>query len=254
MTGIGEQSDLFTSGEAGYHTYRIPALVVTSGGTVLAFCEGRVHSRSDAGKIDLLLRRSTDRGRTWGDTQLVAADGDMTCGNPCPLVAADGTVRLPFCKNEGDGPEGMIIEGKAPRTVWLTSSGDDGATWAAPVDITADVKDPSWTWYATGPGHGIRLANGRLVVPCDHIVGVEFTPDDPYHSHVIISDDGGDSWRLGGIVPEGTNECTVVETAEGSVYINCRNYKGAKRRATAATRLATTSGKRAWWNPSARRA
>ena len=227
-----EQSDLFISGTGGYHTYRIPALVVSLKGTLLAFCEGRKHGRGDAGKIDLVLKRSQDGGTSWGPMQLVVADGDMTCGNPCPVVdCATGTVWLPFCKNLGDGGESLIIQGKAPRTVWLTHSVDDGATWAEPVEITQAVKDPSWTWYATGPGHGIQSRRGRLFVPCDHIVGVNHNPQDPYHSHLIYSDDHGSTWQIGGIVDEGTNECEVVETASGALYMNCRNYKGAKRRA-----------------------
>ncbi len=229
-----KQRDLFIGGQEGYHTYRIPALVVSAVGTILAFCEGRKYGRGDAGKIDLLLKRSFDSGKTWQDTQLVVSEGDMTCGNPCPVVdRSNGTIWLPFCKNLGDGPESMIVEGKAPRTVWITKSADDGETWAEPQEITQDVKDNSWTWYATGPGHGIQLENGRLVIPCDHIVGVNFNRNDPYHSHIIYSDDHGESWKVGGIVDEGTNESAVVQTADGAVYINCRNYRGGKRRAYA---------------------
>lgn len=230
-----EQEELFVHGEGGYHTYRIPALAVAPGGTVLALCEGRRDSRADSGQIDLLLRRSADGGRTWSPPAVLVSEPGMTCGNPCPVVDhRSGTVWLPFCKNLADGPEAMICEGKAPRTVWLTRSADDGATWAAPCQITAATKAPSWTWYATGPGHGIQLASGRLVVPCDHIVGVHFDRHrDPYHSHLILSDDGGATWRIGGIVDEGTNECAAVETADGSLYVNCRNYRGEKRRASA---------------------
>lgn len=229
-----EQSDLFVSGMGGYHTYRIPALALTTRGTLLAFCEGRKYGRGDAGIIELLLRRSTDGGLTWGDPQVVVAEEGMTCGNPCPVVdAEDGTIWLPFCKNLAEGDEGLIVQGKAPRTVWLTKSTDDGQSWMEPIEITAAVKDPSWTWYATGPGHGIQLQTGRLLVPCDHIVGVAFHRQDPYHSHVIYSDDHGATWRIGGIVEEGTNECAVVELADGSLYINCRNYRGEKRRAYA---------------------
>src|SRR5215471_3322921 len=76
---------VFTAGENGYHTYRIPALVATPRGTLLAFCEGRKAGRGDAGEIDLLLRRSTDGGKTWGRVQVVWDDGPNTCGNPCPL-------------------------------------------------------------------------------------------------------------------------------------------------------------------------
>lgn len=229
------QTEMWTAGEGGYHTYRIPALVTSSRGTVLAFCEGRRDSRGDAGQIDLLLKRSADGGETWSDSQVVATEPDMTCGNPCPVVeTGTGTVWLPFCKNRSDGPESMICEGLAPRTVWLTCSRDDGVTWEEPREITSQVKDPSWTWYATGPGHGIQLASGRLVVPCDHIVGRDLNRHtDPYHSHVVVSDDGGRTWRIGGIVPEGTNECCVAEVEDGSLYINCRNYRGDKRRAAA---------------------
>ena len=230
-----EQEELFVSGEGGCHTYRIPALAVTAGGAVLAFCEGRRHSRSDSGRIDLLLRRSTDGGRTWSPPRVVVSEPGMTCGNPCPVVdAAGGRVWLPFCKNLADGPEGMIIEGKAPRTVWITHSDDDGGSWSEPREITAQVKAPEWTWYATGPCHGIQLGSGRLVVPCDHIVGLHHDARrDPYHSHVILSDDGGESWRIGGIVDEGTNECCVVETADGSLYLNARSYHGRKLRSSA---------------------
>jgi len=230
-----EQEELFVSGEGGYHTYRIPALAVTTEGIVLAFCEGRLDSSSDSGQIDLLLRRSDDGGHTWSATQVIVTEADMTCGNPCPVVDRNtGTIWLPFCKNLAAGPEGMITEGKAPRTVWLTHSKDDGLAWAEPREITATTKDSSWTWYATGPTHGIQLASGRLLVPCDHMVGVNFDRQtDPYHSHAIVSDDGGDNWRIGGIVEVGTNECAVIETADESLYINCRNYRGEKRRASA---------------------
>ena len=230
-----EQFDLFNSGKDGYHTYRIPALVTTSEGTILAFCEGRKHGRDDAGEIDIVLKRSSDDGNTWSDMQTVVSEGGMTCGNPCPVVdSSTGTIWLPFCKNLADGEEGLIAQGKAPRTVWLTHSTDDGKTWVEPKEITADVKDPSWTWYATGPCHGIQLTSGRLLIPCDHIVGMHFDGQrDPYHSHVIYSDDHGSSWQIGGIVNEGTNECAVVQSIDNAVYINCRNYRGAKRRAYA---------------------
>ncbi len=225
-----EQRDLFVSGVGGYHTYRIPALVTTTRGTILAFCEGRKYSRRDYGKIDIVLRRSSDGGVTWGEKQLVVDDSDMTCGNPCPVVDhTTGTIWLPFTKNLAEGGLDLIVQGKAPRPVWLTHSEDDGLTWAEPTEITRQVKDPSWTWYATGPGHGIQLASGRLVIPCDHAVGVDFKRDDPFHAHVIYSGDHGASWRIGGIVKEGTDECAVVETVGGGLYINCRNSRRANK-------------------------
>lgn len=234
-TTLFTQSDLFSSGQEGYHTFRIPALAVTTQGTLLAFAEGRKVGRGDAGEIDLVLKRSVDQGVTWQPLQLVVTDPGMTCGNPCPVVDRDtGIIWLPFCKNLADGDEDLITQGKAPRTVWITASHDDGATWAPPKEITASVKEPTWTWYATGPTHGIQLRSGRLVIPCDHIVGQLFDrARDPYHSHIIYSDDHGATWQLGGSVEVGTNECAVVETADGALYINCRNYVGEKRRAVA---------------------
>lgn len=230
-----EQNNLFIHDQAGYHTFRIPALAVTTQGTLLAFAEGRKHGRGDAGEIDLVLKRSFDHGVSWEAMQVVVSEPEMTCGNPCPVVDRDtGTIWLPFSKNRAEDTEDLITQGKAIRTIWLTHSTDDGATWAKPQEITDQVKDPSWTWYATGPTHGIQLQSGRLLIPCDHMVGKYFDRKrDPYHSHVIYSDDHGASWQIGGIVDDGTNECAVVELSDGAVYINCRNYVGDKRRAVA---------------------
>lgn len=233
-----KQHVIWRQGEGGYHTYRIPALVKTEAGTLLAFCEGRKDGGGDAGTIDLLLKRSEDHGVSWSEQQVVVSEEEMTCGNPCPVVDGDtGTIWMPFCKNLADGPETMICEGNAPRTVWLTKSEDDGRSWSEPIEITQDVKEPSWTWYATGPGHGIQLQSGRLLIPCDHMIGVHMDRKrDPYHSHVIYSDDHGQSWQMGGSVQNGTNECEVAEFQDGTVYINCRNYVGDKRRASALSR------------------
>ena len=226
-----EEIDLFVSGTGGYHTYRIPALVVTSKGTILAFCEGRKHSRADYGEIDLVLRRSFDGGRNWGDLEVVVSGGARTCGNPCPVEdRATGTIWLAFCKNLADGGQPMIMQGRAPRTVWLTKSTDDGSTWAEPEEITEDVKDPAWTWYGTGPCHGIQLTSGRLALPCHYAVGKNCNENDPYHSHIVYSDDHGASWHIGGSVDEGTDECAIVETVAGALYINCRNSMGFDRR------------------------
>ena len=215
---------LWISGEDGYFRYRIPALTVTAAGTVLAFCEARKYTGGDSDQIDLLVRRSSDHGRSFAPPQLVATEPDWVCGNPAPVVDRDtGSIWLPFCKNRRDGDERMICHGQAPRTVWVTASHDDGATWEEPVEITAQVKQPDWTWYATGPGHGIQLASGRLLIPCDHIVARHYEAHDPYHSHVIYSDDHGATWTIGGSADEGTNESIAVQTEDGWLCLNCRN-------------------------------
>ncbi len=229
------QEKLFVSGDGRYHTYRIPSLLLSAQGTLLAFAEGRKHGHGDAGEIDLILRRSFDNGRTWGPIEVLISEPGMTCGNPCPIVEREsGAIILPFCKNLAEGGEKIICEGKAPRTVWVTRSDDDGITWAEPREITASVKKPDWTWYATGPGHGIQLRSGRLVVPCDHIVGVDFDRErDPIHSHLIYSDDSGATWQLGAIVESETDESAVAQLEDGSLYLNCRNGAGGKRRGVA---------------------
>ncbi|MEA1951012.1 MAG: sialidase family protein, partial [Planctomycetota bacterium] len=181
------EENLFVSGKNGYDTYRIPALAVTNKGSVLAFCEGRKKSRGDTGNIDMLLRRGTDGGRTFSKQRIVWDDGPNTCGNPCPVVDREtGTIWLLMTHNLGEDRERQIIAGtsKGTRSVWVCKSSDDGRTWSKPVDITATTKKPGWTWYATGPGTGIQLRDGRLVVPCDHIVA----GTKAHNSHIIYSD------------------------------------------------------------------
>ncbi|MGY8823559.1 MAG: sialidase family protein [Candidatus Latescibacterota bacterium] len=224
-----EQSDLFTSGSEGYHTFRIPALIATPAGTLLAFCEGRRSAGSDSGDIDLLLRRSIDGGQTWSDIQTVWAEPGNTCGNPCPVVDREtGIISLLMTHNLGTDVERQIIDGSSSgtRTVWLARSSDDGQTWSQPREITAATKASNWTWYATGPGAGIQLKSGRLVVPCDHIE----IATNKYYSHVILSDNGGETWRLGGITPtDQVNECEVAELEDGRLLLNMRNYDPAQR-------------------------
>lgn len=230
MSATVERLNLWTSGEEGYHTFRIPALVVTASGTLLAFCEGRRDSMWDTGSIDMLVKRSEDGGRTWGPAIPVWRDPGHTCGNPCPVVdRVTGAVWLLMTWNRGDDREREIIAGTSrdTRRAFVTHSADDGRTWAAPREITADVKRPGWTWYATGPGAGIQLERGacagRLVIPCD-FVG---PPGSDWNgSHVLLSDDHGATWRLGGICPQRkVNECEAVELADGRLLINMRNYE-----------------------------
>jgi hypothetical protein len=224
---------IYVQGKGGYDAYRIPALAVTSRGTVLAFCEGRKHGRSDTGDIDLLVRRSADNGQTWGPQQVIWDDAANTCGNPCAVVDRNtGTIWLLMTWNRGDDHEPDIIArtSKDTRRVFVSSSSDDGRTWSRPQEITARTKRPEWTWYATGPGSGIQIEHGphkgRLIIPCDHIeAGTKH-----YYSHVIYSDDHGETWRLGGSTPRHqVNECEVVELTGGRLMLNMRNYDRSKK-------------------------
>ncbi len=228
------QNAVYIAGEGGYDTYRIPAVVATKSGTVLAFCEGRVGGRGDSGDIDLLVKRSNDHGETWSDHTVVWSDLQNTSGNPCPVVdESTGVIWLLMTWNRGDDKEPQIIEQTSTdtRRVYVTHSDDDGVTWAEPREITSLAKLPNWTWYATGPGAGIQLKQpgpyqGRLVIPCDHIeAGTK-----QYYSHVIYSDDHGATWKLGGRSPnDQVNECQVVELADGRLMLNMRNYDRSKK-------------------------
>jgi sialidase-1 len=218
------QVDVFSAGQEGYHTFRIPALVVTKAGTLLAICEGRKTGRGDHGDLDLVQKRSTDGGKTWGPLEMIYEEGGtekITIGNPCPVVdQSTGILWLPFTRDND--------------RVFITSSADDGKTWTKPLDITATTKEPNWNWYATGPGNGIQLKQGkfkgRLVIPCDH--RVDGNKDDKEgwdkagRSHVIYSDDHGASWKLGGSTDFAMNECAVVELADGTLMLNSRSYRG----------------------------
>lgn len=221
------QTDVFVSGTNGYHTYRIPAIVLSTKRTLLAFCEGRKSSPADDGDIDLLLRRSFDGGQTWTKTQCVHEEGGsapITIGNPCPVVdRSTGTIHLLFSRNNG--------------RAFHTCSTDDGATWSRPLEITPTFKAFAfqWTRLATGPGHGIQIEadayKGRLIVP----VWLNKRKDEAYRSAVIYSDDAARTWRAGGLVGEqikDTNECMAVETGAGRLYLTMR-AKGVKMRSQA---------------------
>jgi len=224
--------DVFVAGQQGYQTYRIPSLLVSAKGTLLAFAEGRKNGRSDSGHIELVLKRSMDNGRTWSGLVVVASDPPNTIGNPCAVLDRQtGRIWLLMTRNLGSDTEREIIAGKSKdtRRVLVSFSDDDGVNWSKPIDITASVKLPKWTWYATGPGVGIQLRSGRLLIPCDH----RELDSSKYRSHVIFSDDHGKNWKLGGVVGEDVNECQAVELADGSVMINMRSYRRKGCRAVA---------------------
>jgi sialidase-1 len=229
------QSAVYLAKDGGYFVHRIPALLATGKGTLLAFCEARSGSPSDAAPTDLVLRRSLDNGKTWTPAQVVAHFAGFTVGNPTPVEdRKTGVIWLLLTANPAGVTEKEIDEGspKGARTVWITSSSDDGVHWAAAKEITASTKKSNWTWYATGPGNGIQLADGRLVIPCDHKVAETHA----FYSHVIYSDDHGKTWKIGGSAGPQTNESAVVQLADGSLLLNMRSYAGRHNRAVALSR------------------
>lgn len=224
--GLPASSIVFHQGMGGYHTFRIPAVVEAADGTIIAFAEARKNTGRDEGHIELVTRRSTDNGKTWGQLQVVWADAPNVCGNPAPVVdRRDGTIYLFCCWGAGDESEQAIISGtaKTGRKVFILTSTDNGESWSAPRDITPMVKRDNWTWYATGPGHAMQLYNksfaGRIIVPCDH--GVFNGTSSDYSSHIIYSDDKGETWHIGATA-QGGNESMATELANGDIMLNMR--------------------------------
>ncbi len=218
------KKDVFVGGESGYHTYRIPALVISNAGTILAFCEGRKDNAGDQGNIDLVLKRSHDGGITWDAIQQVheeGGDAPIAIGNPVPVVVHDDdTIHLLFTRNN--------------KRLFYTQSEDDGLTWRAPrelTDILADVPFP-WLRIGTGPVHGIQLRNSQLAVPIWYCDGEPHAREKRYRAGILLGNATGTTWQAGGIVPENIpklNECTVLERKDGSLLLNMRGYKSGYR-------------------------
>ncbi|MGW2747912.1 sialidase family protein [Streptomyces sp. NPDC001450] len=236
----------YVGGRGGYDTYRIPATVVTRRGTVLAFAEGRHTGTADSGDIDVVLRRSTDGGCTWGPTAVVTAGQGNTRGNPAPVVEPrSGAVVLVTSYNGGTVTEAQIMHDEVTpeqsRRVFVQRSRDDGRHFTSPREITAEVKPPDWRWYATGPGHALALTHGphagRLLVPANHSAAPPARSPDtgqgPRYDggHAIYSDDGGRTWQLGFVDDTydgltNTNESSAAQLPDGRVYFSARDQHG----------------------------
>ena len=233
---IFEQTDVFVGGQDGIFEYRIPVLVTSNKGTLLAFCDARVEKEGDPpNNIDLALKRSSDGGKTWGPLQLLVDAGEGAVADSCGLVDREtGTIWVfsVYC------PKGIgSANAKAGLTgdtfiYWAVKSDDDGETWSEPVDITAMVKKPEWRAGSPGPGTGIQTRDGRLIIPR------YYTPDDG-RSVVFLSysDDHGKTWEIGGEArgPWSTNETHVVELDDGSLLLNMRGATGNHRKIARST-------------------
>jgi sialidase-1 len=243
-TGIPSKS-VFVSGRDGYHTYRIPSLIVTTKGTLLAFCEGRRHSVRDQGDHDILVKRSADGGKTWSKQKVIWDDGPNTCACACAVEdQVTEKIWLLMTWIRGDDSEGQIVRGKSKDTcrIFVTGSDDGGQTWAKPIEITEVINKPAWRWYVASPGVGIQLQKGpnkgRLIIPCNHTKPMKNNRyREAYGNHIIYSDDHGKSWRLGGIVPAGKiDEPQVVELGDGSIMMNMRSHRGRGCRAVSVSK------------------
>ncbi|GEP44524.1 sialidase family protein [Brevifollis gellanilyticus] len=257
-----DKQDLFKVGDdPAYNIYHIPGVVVTAKGSVLAWCEARKRPAgvSDWDDIRILLRRSTDDGRTWSEPKSIAnVDGpkkknpfalkmknvdpnDVTYNNPVLIADKDGTVHMLFCLEY--------------ERAFYQRSDDDGVTWSKPTEITATFdafkKDYDWKVIATGPNHSIQTKTGRLVVPVWLSTGTGGNAHRPSVTATIYSDDQGKTWKAGEIAVPCTdewinpNETVAIELDDGRVMLNVRSESKAHRR------LITTSpdGATKWSTP-----
>lgn len=227
-----EQSEVFVAGQDGVLEYRIPALVTSTRGTLIAACDARRDRSGDPpNNIDSVIKRSTDGGRTWGALQVVADfPGTEAAADPCLLTdRVTGTVWLFF----GWCPEGIGTRASRPglagRTIQVTamSSDDDGVTWTPPRDLNAMVKNPEWSAMWCSPGAGLQTRDGRLLVPSTSLRNG--TP----HSQAFCSSDHGNTWRTLAASGANTNEHMLVELADGSLLANMRSNHGQGCRAYA---------------------
>jgi len=254
------ETTVLESGEHGYHTFRIPASVVTKNGTVVLLAEGRKGSSSDFAAIDLLSMRSRDGGRTWSEPGIVWSEGSLeekiSIGNPTPIYDAI-TGRI-WCVYNRDN-----------QRVFVSYSDNEGETWVRPREITTEVRPMHWLRYWTGPGHGLQLKHGanrgRLIAPSYHLElesheGTLESGESGYESiialrtHMVYSDDHGQTWQIGGstrlaaelennpqrrlagkwIPGEATwngGECMIEELDDGRLYLVVRDqarYDGKK--------------------------
>lgn len=226
-----ETSIVFEPVPGEYASMRIPALVVTKKGTLLAFCEGRIGTASDWADMDMLMRRSTDGGRTWGPIKVIAPrQGGKPTSNPTPIVDKNGIIHLLYQRDYA--------------RAYYTQSKDDGQTWSPAIDITYAFEEfkPEYDWkvLAPGPGHSIQLKSGRLLVP---VWLSDPSRLKPHRSHspsriaTIYSDDLGKTWHRGELVPQNEpevrnpSETMAVELEDGRVMLNIRHSAETRRRA-----------------------
>ncbi|MGO4213259.1 exo-alpha-sialidase [Terriglobus sp. 2YAB30_2] len=230
-----ETANLWNAGIGGYATYRVPGMVKTKRGTLLAYCGGRKDlSKGDWSPTDILLRRSTDGGHTWEPSRLIAGNGQDLTDNA--VMIAD---------NKAD--EVHLLYQKNYAKVFVRDSSDDGRTFSQEREIT-DVFDQfkseyDWNVVTPGVGHGIQLRNGRLLVSIWMANG-KLNPDGtrahaPAAVGTVYSDDRGRTWKRGALVARDSaeivspNETVAAQLADGKVMVNIRTGGSEHLRAVA---------------------
>ena len=250
LQSLAQPSEIpvYTSGTWGHKSYRIPAILKAPNGDLLAFAEGRVNGSDDFGNIEIVLKRSSDRGKTWGPMTVVAKYGELQAGNPAPVVDLldprfpKGRIFLFY--NTGTKSEGEVRNGNGVREVWYKTSVDNGKSWSEPVNITLQVHKPNqpginpdyhftedWRSYANTPGHAMQYSSkpylGRIFVAANHSEQNSKSSKAAYFAHGFYTDDHGISFKLSETVPlAGSNESSAAELSNGTLMLNSRNQKG----------------------------
>lgn len=254
---------LRAAGQDGCDTYRIPGLITTNTGTLIAVYDNRYNNSKDLQEdIDIGMSRSTDGGQTWEPMKVIMDMGEHGglpqnlngIGDPSILYDhITHTVWVAALWMSGSAPDKMLWwasqSGMTPQETGqfiLVKSTDDGVTWSEPINITGQIKDPAWQLLLQGPGRGITLSDGTLVFPAQFKadIGVKALDGGQYtcHSTIVYSKDGGESWQIGTGAKPNTTEAQVVELSDGSLMLNMRDDrnrtdKGATNgRAVAVTR------------------
>ena len=235
-------TDVFTSGKEGYHTFRIPAIETTPDGTLIALAEARKYNGSDAGfndnDIDLVLKRSTDDGKTWSKLHVLDDPGEKWAAcNPATVVDRQtGRVWIFFCRTKPGRSSYTSRPGTDDAQAWTRWSDDHGATWSEPIDLTSVARDvENWGGSFFGPGGPIQTKGGRLIVPLSRTTGKRNAEGQmvggPWSPFVIHSDDHGHTWRRGQLLPQRDwgNENQLVELADGRVLMDARQMSGPHR-------------------------
>ncbi len=228
-------STVFQAGEAGYRCYRIPAIVQSPAGELLAFAEGRAKDCGDYGDVDIVLKTSSDGGKSWSPLRVVASNDSLQCGNPAPVFdLLDPNFpkgRLFLFYNTGNAHESDVRQGNGLRQVWYVTSVDGGATWSSAVNISGEVHRPKphpadWRTYANTPGHAVQLENGRIFVAANHSAGEVMPAYRDHRAHAFFSDDHGKTFRLSPDVDyPGGNEAIAARVGSG-VLMSIRNQSG----------------------------
>jgi sialidase-1 len=236
-TGSLEQVDLFVAGQDGIFQYRIPGIIASNQGTLIAFCDGRMKRAGDPpNDIDLVMKRSTDGGRTWSPLRTLFDNGKGAAADSCGLVDRQTGRLWIFSVYAPEGYGSANVEnGVAEKTFQFkaVTSDDDGVTWSQPVDYTPMVKKPTWGAGSTGVGSGIQTRAGRLVLPRYNADYREpRTTPTTSDAFVCYSDDHGKTWTMGAPakVEGGTNECQVAELSDGTLLLNMRGLAGDHRK------------------------